>query len=240
MLRSVHRLGFTLIELLVVIAIIAILAAILFPVFMAAKANAKQAQCQSNLRQIANAAIRYSDDYAGKLPNQIFTALPELYGPYIQKTHSQNKASGILRCPSLQAYAWNAYLWGPLNGVPGSGNWGMPNCDLQWIVGYGPPNYRAPGRTLGSVVRPTKTPISFDGFVHSTFIGWGWAVDDAFDRSRMTNLHNDGSNYAFADGHVRWYKAVNAVAGNGKRIYIAYEGLDYDGDGRSGDRSIIR
>lgn len=238
--RSAHKPGFTLIELLVVIAIIAILAAILFPVFLAAKANAQQTQCQSNLRQIANAAIRYADDYSGKLPNQIFSALPELYGPYIQRAHAQSKAAGILRCPVRQAYAWNAYLWGPLNGKRGSGNWGMPNCDLQWIIGYDPPHYRALGRTLASIARPTRTPLSFDGFVYPTFVGWGWAVDDAFDESRMTNLHNDGSNYVFADGHVKWHKAVNALVSRGKRIYIAYEGFDYDGDGRVGDGTTIR
>jgi len=231
---SRSRGGFTLIELLVVIAIIAILAAILFPIFAKAKARANQAQCQSNLRQIAMAALVYSDDYNGKLPNQMFTALPELYGPYIDKS---DRPSGILQCPSRQAYAWNAYLWGPLNGQAGSGNFGMPNCDLQWIVGYGPPLYRAPGRKLSSIASPSKTPMAFDGFEHPTYLGWGWAVDDAFNRSRMTNLHNGGSNYVFADGHVEWHRAVNAAVGSGRTIYIAFEGFDYDGDGRVGETS---
>jgi len=59
--------GFTLIELLVVIAIIAILAAILFPVFAKARAKARQASCQSNLKQIGLAWAMYAQDYDGVL-----------------------------------------------------------------------------------------------------------------------------------------------------------------------------
>jgi len=62
------RLGFTLIELLVVIAIIAILAAILFPVFARAREKARQASCQSNLKQIVLAQLQYQADYDQVLP----------------------------------------------------------------------------------------------------------------------------------------------------------------------------
>ncbi len=60
--------AFTLIELLVVIAIIAILAAILFPVFMSAKASAQKAECLSNIGQLSRGVLLYGGDYAGRLP----------------------------------------------------------------------------------------------------------------------------------------------------------------------------
>ena len=73
MTKSSHRKlggikGFTLIELLVVIAIIAILAAILFPVFSTAREKARQSACLSNLKQIGLAMMQYTQDYDEQLP----------------------------------------------------------------------------------------------------------------------------------------------------------------------------
>jgi prepilin-type N-terminal cleavage/methylation domain-containing protein/prepilin-type processing-associated H-X9-DG protein len=92
--------GFTLIELLVVIAIIAILAAILFPVFARARENARRASCQSNLKQIGLGLLQYTQDYDEKMtPLAIFDAneqrftWPYLVQPYIKSTQ-------LFQCPS--------------------------------------------------------------------------------------------------------------------------------------------
>ena len=81
--RSRSRCGFTLIELLVVIAIIAILAAILFPVFAQARAKARQTQCMSNLKQIALGALMYMQDYDETFPTGLILGVP---GPACQAT----------------------------------------------------------------------------------------------------------------------------------------------------------
>src|SRR3954468_2243654 len=90
-----RRRGFTLVELLVVIAIIAILAAILFPVFAQARATARKAACVSNLKQISTAFTLYAQDYDEMLvPHWVNAAgIPDwktLLDPYIQR--GENKA----------------------------------------------------------------------------------------------------------------------------------------------------
>ena len=95
------RRGFTLIELLVVIAIIAILAAILFPVFAQAREKARQAACLSNMRQLSTAVMMYVQDYDESYPmtanyndgSSLQTVWPEMIQPYV-------KNEGIFKCPS--------------------------------------------------------------------------------------------------------------------------------------------
>src|SRR5476649_2802466 len=82
--RTQHAGAFTLIELLVVIAIIAILAAILFPVFARARENARRASCQSNLKQIGLGITQYCQDYDERMPivvSQVTSPIPG--GSYI-------------------------------------------------------------------------------------------------------------------------------------------------------------
>src|SRR6478609_5300940 len=95
--KILHKGAFTLIELLVVIAIIAILAAILFPVFGRARENARRSSCQSNLKQIGLGLVQYTQDYDERyMPFQYDSSLvswPMLVQPYI-------KSSQLFICPS--------------------------------------------------------------------------------------------------------------------------------------------
>jgi prepilin-type N-terminal cleavage/methylation domain-containing protein len=106
-----HGRGFTLIELLVVIAIIAILAAILFPVFALAREKGRQATCASNLNQLAKALLAYATDFENHLAPSFSTTVadplsggmtnantviwPALLRPYV-------KNQGIYMCPNAQ------------------------------------------------------------------------------------------------------------------------------------------
>src|SRR5947209_13763666 len=95
--RNRMRSGFTLIELLVVIAIIAILAAILFPVFAQAREKARQASCASNLKQLGTAMMMYTQDYDETLTcyvNAGSNYWPNALDPYV-------KARKIWYCPSF-------------------------------------------------------------------------------------------------------------------------------------------
>jgi prepilin-type N-terminal cleavage/methylation domain-containing protein/prepilin-type processing-associated H-X9-DG protein len=106
--------GFTLIELLVVIAIIAILAAILFPVFAQAREKARQASCLSNLKQIGNSARMYAQDYDE-------TWVPFSYQSYIAGTNSPAWGAGwgmYYYTMTLQPYVKNIGLF-----VCPSGEW---------------------------------------------------------------------------------------------------------------------
>src|SRR5436305_12216001 len=98
-MRSPHakRRAFTLIELLVVIAIIAILAAILFPVFAQARERARMTGCLSNMKQIGTGLMMYVQDYDETYPRIRFVAYDYVWRNAIQP-YIKNK--GVLNCPS--------------------------------------------------------------------------------------------------------------------------------------------
>jgi len=210
----VNRRGFTLIELLVVIAIIAILAAILFPVFAKAREKARQASCASNLKQMALGAIMYAGDY-----DQTWIPLnsPDLAAggttgghtwqvgiqPYMKSYQLQNCpsyagtpgwcgcASGCCSSPSTGRY--HGGYGGNRGCVPaGSGTVdGIYNC------------YNGPFGKRDAVIKlPAETVFIADSqcFVVSEAPAWPLSFSDA-----NAWPHNDGINIAFCDGHVKWY-----------------------------------
>ncbi len=176
--------GFTLIELLVVIAIIAILAAILFPVFARAREKARQATCLSNAKQIGLGFMMYAQDYDERIPNYrhdypgrtaaYWTVLwPMLIQPYIKNMQ-------VYYCPSDPDAPTRSYP-----------------CS------YGQNYYYIGGVSLAQITHPAETflcgEVAQNGIVIYPPATWPANHDyNSFDK------HNGGSNYSFCDGHAKW------------------------------------
>lgn len=170
--------AFTLIELLVVIAIIAILAAILFPVFAQAREKARQIDCISNLKQIGLATLMYQQDYDGVYPPARIAGCDssvqacvwnEMINPYIKSSEpgsSFQNMGGIFHCPddtrgSILSYTTNAlldgvYAEGDVPYVPSKSEAALDvPAELVWVTEgvkwYTPWAWQDPGTDL---VRP--------------------------------------------------------------------------------------
>jgi len=183
------RRGFTLIELLVVIAIIAILAAILFPVFAKAREKARQTSCLSNLKQLELGMIMYKEDYDGRhvyagLGAGGAAATPT--GPYtgggvtrwwwfdMVTPYLKNKQ--ILTCPSDSGTTSCC---------------GFPNRSYQ-------PNTNMAGVADAAVLDPAQT-------IHLIESKSNYQAVNTDPGSYTNNAnHNQGWNISFVDGHAKW------------------------------------
>jgi prepilin-type N-terminal cleavage/methylation domain-containing protein/prepilin-type processing-associated H-X9-DG protein len=208
--------AFTLIEILVVIAIIAILAAILFPVFARARENARRASCQSNLKQIALGILQYTQDNDEKFPFYDNWETPTGVGGWAYVVQPYFKSTQILQCPSEENtssstvsspyytdYAYNLALGRKTATAP---------------VIKGPIN-------LATLTQSALTIMVLDSHSQSS-VGWEAGADGdqcqsssctaglavlKKDGTRLPTFHLEGVNFAFTDGHVKWYKGDSAT-----------------------------
>ena len=201
------RRGFTLIELLVVIAIIAILAAILFPVFARAREKARQTSCLSNVKEIMLGVLMYAQDYDETLPRMRTTngpfnwvVWPSAVVPYIQNdqiwvcpSHRFNHCS----TPGAWAYVqWHDYF-------PISYSYNNWNGQDAW-AGYDGFN-ESGNLPLAKIKRPAQVIFTGDGPCYQFY----WTSSNYVDNFNRTTdkrykPHNGGANFAFCDGHAKW------------------------------------
>ena len=207
--------GFTLIELLVVIAIIAILAAILFPVFARARENARKSSCQSNLKQIGLGVLQYVQDYDERFPR--IAATGTISAGWADRIQPYLKSTQLLKCPSFTGTTQNTDPFA----VGYTSYWFSRSID--------DPNSPGAGMAQAAILNPTLTILNGDGgsaSPHTTAAfnangcnaggappGTGLAGGCTGSPGLATNLtaagqqHLEGLNVSFADGHVKWYKA---------------------------------
>jgi len=222
--------GFTLIELLVVIAIIAILAAILFPVFAKVREKARQTSCLSNEKQLGLAFAQYIDDYDDTYPTY--------HGGegWAGAIYAYVKSAGVYACPD-----------DPYNAPTGDYKTSYAlNLDIGFHTPLGvagaEPKFNAPASTVllteitGAAFNPTVTPDAVSGNLSPITEGyWLWSTllpNDAaaeletgpmggpshatFEaasgagspapNTKLPGIHTNGSNFLLCDGHAKWLR----------------------------------
>ncbi len=186
--------GFTLIELLVVIAIIALLAAILFPVFARARENARKSSCANNLKQLGIGFMQYKQDYdetwcGGWSTTTMWTFVLQ---PYL-------KNNQVFRCPSDSRNNYSGYL---------SNNIFLHQCDT---------NNNGTKINDADIQKPSESLVLIDGNTGGANQGQGGDFTLWNSWARVTNAgdglprHLDAPNILFADGHVKATKADKAA-----------------------------
>jgi len=188
------RHGFTLIELLVVIAIIAILAAILFPVFARAREKARASSCLNNCKQLGLGLMMYAQDY-----DEYFT---------INEPHGANDVAVKWWCSRIYPYVKNKQVFvcpsHPASYISYSINYRISN----WSSATHQSKIQFPASTIVLAdVEPTqKYTIGVSAGTNPD-----WIMHAPYDQTQYTwcppfPRHNEGANFVLADGHAKWMK----------------------------------
>src|SRR5258708_6070737 len=211
------RRGFTLIELLVVIAIIAILAAILFPVFAQARESARRTSCLSNTKQQGLALLMYAQDYDETTPTLTYTYSTNFLLDFYQLEQPYIKNYGLWYCPDRsQVGCWEAeglvepladkrcvgygYNWGPAQSFKDNRESG----GLLQIGGYGANVAVFPGKTLAAIIAPAETFAGGDSGDLPWFTTTSLSELSYYTGNTNAGMRHGGRfNMGYCDGHSK-------------------------------------
>jgi prepilin-type N-terminal cleavage/methylation domain-containing protein/prepilin-type processing-associated H-X9-DG protein len=186
------RRAFTLIELLVVVAVIAILAAILFPVFAQAREKARQTTCMSNMKQLGLSVNLYLHDWEEGFPQTHPTLTPwerssrrdRLVADWFHLLYPYSRNVGINQCPS------------------------DPNLSTRRPNSYIPNGYFVYGARLADLPHPSQTIYLYESaddngdYETKPWLG----MEEIEDEDVAVKRHHGGANYLFCDWHVCWLR----------------------------------
>ncbi len=219
MIRRALR-GFTLIELLVVIAIIAILAAILFPIFVSTKERGRQVKCCSNLKQLSSAFRQYCDDFDGAMPSgcanqstpkiewtgseycrqpDVDLSLGQIWkyvrskGVYVCPSDKGVKAVGIIGTPTDFAFSYS--LNEEVSSLYGATGLNKHKNPLK----LDPETAGRASRVLLLIHEGRANPKIANSGINDGYFMWKTDYNDL-----PSKIHYDGSTCSYVDGHARW------------------------------------
>jgi prepilin-type N-terminal cleavage/methylation domain-containing protein/prepilin-type processing-associated H-X9-DG protein len=216
--RPVNHRAFTLIELLVVIAIIAILAAILFPVFARAREKGQRAACLSNMKQISVGLTMYSDDNNDRLPYQppsddyrvFYFAEPTAAPNFLRALIPYAGGTEAFHCPSV-----------PIDPDAGVGaKKAFPKSDTNYIgngVLMGKPLTKIPNPSGIIYLQEYATRLNLAHLRPAMRSGetryWAWHFTSG-GKEKYSNAHMGGGNVVYADGHAMWRDGKSLRSGD--------------------------
>jgi prepilin-type N-terminal cleavage/methylation domain-containing protein/prepilin-type processing-associated H-X9-DG protein len=240
-LQTTTKKAFTLIELLVVIAIIAILAAILFPVFARARENARRTSCLSNLKQIGLGIMQYTQDYDEKyMPYLRGTATSVWTDP---ATYAKSPCGTSEPCstivvnngsaasqPGTAGAQWITWMDISFPYIKSVQLFICPSARYPSSMSYaynyramtmwgGTPSSRFQGNSLAAIEKPAEmimvldwnTQFGFGGNGPTDYVTMVNAAASTNQGPQTVAPHLEGTVVAFADGHAKWYGRTNAL-----------------------------
>jgi prepilin-type N-terminal cleavage/methylation domain-containing protein/prepilin-type processing-associated H-X9-DG protein len=226
-MRRVRKPAFTLIELLVVIAIIAILAAILFPVFAQAREKARMSTCVSNMRQMGTSLMMYVQDYDDTLPYIRFRGTDYVWKNAVQP---YLKNQQVFACPSNplanqcppdpnrksdpKGVCSEGWLSEPTKSMPIS--YGMNSCAATWYPADSAEGRKTTAAKLSQFTRSSETIMICElTWATADFHGEEWLQDHC--EGVMVHETGKQANFIFYDGHVKskkWLATLYPISQN--------------------------